>query len=76
MCGERHVSVDREQIISNLSFVGTWKNALFITPRKLITPVLHIYGEPGSLSHYFKIWPITFEGSVGVNTVKHVLNSH
>ena len=24
---------------------------------------LQIYGGPGSLSHDFKIWPITFEGS-------------
>ena len=24
---------------------------------------LHIYGGPGSLSHDFKIWPITFQGS-------------
>ena len=24
---------------------------------------LQIYGGPGSLSHYFKIWPITFQGS-------------
>ena len=24
---------------------------------------LQIYGGPGSLSHDFKIWPITFQGS-------------
>ena len=24
---------------------------------------LQIYGEPGSLSHDFRIWPITFQGS-------------
>ena len=24
---------------------------------------LQIYGGPGSLSHEFKIWPITFQGS-------------
>ena len=24
---------------------------------------LQIYGGPGSLSHNFKIWPITFQGS-------------
>ena len=26
-------------------------------------PGLQIYGGPGSLSHDFKIWPITFQGS-------------
>ena len=26
-------------------------------------PSLQIYGGPGSLSHDFKIWPITFKGS-------------
>ena len=26
-------------------------------------PDLQIYGGPGSLSHDFKIWPITFQGS-------------
>ena len=29
----------------------------------LSTPGLQIYGGPGSLSHDFKIWPITFQGS-------------
>ena len=24
---------------------------------------LQIYGRPGALSHDFKIWPITFQGS-------------
>ena len=27
------------------------------------SPGLQIYGGPGSLSHDFKIWPITFQGS-------------
>ena len=30
---------------------------------KDVTPGLQIYGGPGSLSHDFKIWPITFQGS-------------
>ena len=28
-----------------------------------LIPGLQIYGGPGSLSHDFKIWPITFQGS-------------
>ena len=29
---------------------------------------LQIYGGPGSLSHDFKIWPITFQGSAPVDS--------
>ena len=31
--------------------------------RDMETSGIQIYGGPGSLSHDFKIWPITFQGS-------------
>ena len=47
-----------------LCSVNVLSNASNLTNRfSDIVPGLQIYGGPRSLSHDFKIWPITFEGS-------------
>ena len=53
----------------------TWHKTTFLTQiieelyawdkNLTIESGLQIYGGPGSFSHDFKIWPITFQGSVG-----------
>ena len=43
-------------------FHDTWITFIKLSP-KFEYAGLHNYGGPGSLSHDFKIWPITFQGS-------------
>ena len=44
--------------------VGGWFSAGYsLLMKTLLEAGLQIYGGPGSLSHDFKIWPVTFQGS-------------
>ena len=52
---------------NNLSFLDfihnyEWTSGIFV-PCYTVYPGLWIFGGPRSLSHDFKIWPITFQGS-------------
>ena len=46
-------STSRQSKYSTVNFIIVW----------LWETGLQIYGGPGSLSHDFKVWPITFQGS-------------
>ena len=54
--GINMVVIKRVDCINNVGILN------FMTRINGVTG-LQIYGGPGSLSHDFKIWPITFQGS-------------
>ena len=55
---------DRDGKINYLDFANflNWKDKM-PSGLGMYTAALQLYGGPGSLSHDFKLWPITFQGS-------------